>query len=49
MDENLNIDYHIKILLLKALERAPKRKDAAALLGISQRTLTRYIHIYNIV
>jgi hypothetical protein len=45
-DEILNIQYHVKILLAKALSRAPRRKDAAALLGISLRTLTRYINIY---
>lgn len=41
--EILNIEYHIRILLIRALNRCKHIKDAAGLLGISSRTLRRYM------
>ena len=41
--EILNFDYNVKQLTLKALNRCPGNREAAAkLLGISSRTLQRY-------
>jgi DNA-binding NtrC family response regulator len=48
-NEILNIEYHIVRLILKALNRYPKDKAAAAAaLGISKRTLHRRSRQYRI-
>ena len=49
MDEILNIDHHRRILILKALNKAPTYKQAAKLLGISERHIYRWIDQYGIV
>ena len=48
-NENLNLDFHVKRLTLKALNRYHLRKDAAEALGINERTLYRYRHQYDII
>lgn len=48
MNENLNIEYHKKRLLLKALNVCKKKEDACKALGISNRTLYRLIKLYKI-
>ena len=47
-EEILNIEYHTKILVIKALNRSGMSCEAAQLLGISERTLYRYKKQYNI-
>tara|TARA_R100000406_G_scaffold88960_1_gene74664 strand:+ start:316 stop:501 length:186 start_codon:yes stop_codon:yes gene_type:complete len=47
-DENLNIAYWQKKLVLTALRKYPTQWEAAAALEISERTLIRYKHQYNI-
>lgn len=48
-EEILNIDFHIKRLCLIALNRFNGNRDkAAVLLGVSPRTLTRYIRMYHL-
>lgn len=46
--ENLNIDYHVRILVLKALNKVPFKKYARELLGISEKTLFRLIRRFDI-
>lgn len=48
-DEILNIEYHVKIMVLKALNRTDNNNDACKLLGISVRTLFRYKISFNII
>lgn len=48
-EEILNIDYHVKQMCLKALNRTQKIVIAAQLLGVSARTLYRYMQEYGIV
>jgi DeoR/GlpR family transcriptional regulator of sugar metabolism len=48
MSEILNIEYHRKDLILKALNRKANYKEAAAALGVSKRTLQRDIVNFNI-
>lgn len=48
-EEILNIDYHRRRLLLKALNKAGNVEDAAKLLGISWRSVYRLKKEYNIV
>lgn len=48
-DETLNIQYHIKIMVLKALNRSRFQSEAAGLLGVSERTLHRYKKDFGIV
>lgn len=48
MTEPLNIDHHRRQLLQKALEKANNQKEAAMLLGVSERTVTRLKHRYGI-
>lgn len=40
--EILNIEHHVKILVLKALNRTANHSYAAKELGITERTLYRY-------
>lgn len=47
-EEVLNINHHVKILVMKALTRKPNHGEAAAALGISLRTLHRYKVQFNI-
>jgi transcriptional regulator with PAS, ATPase and Fis domain len=47
--ETLNIDYHNKRLMLKALNKHPTVEQAAKALGISERTLYRWMEEYKIV
>lgn len=48
-EENLNIEHNKKMLIIKALNQSHKVKGAASLLGISERTLFRYINDFSIV
>lgn len=48
MTENLNIEYHTKIYVTVALRKYQSPKEAAKHLGITSRTVHRYIHKYNI-
>jgi predicted DNA-binding transcriptional regulator YafY len=48
-EEILNIDYHNKRLMLKALNKHPTVEEAAKALGISERTLYRWMDEYNVV
>lgn len=41
-EEILNIEFHVKRMCLLALNRTLYHKDAADLLGITDRTLYRY-------
>lgn len=47
-DEILNIEYHVKRIVLKSLNKTHFVKEAARLLGISERTLHRYKRQFNI-
>lgn len=47
--ENLNIDYNCKRLILKALNKHPTIAEAAAALGMSERTLYRWMEEYKVV
>lgn len=47
--ENLNLDHHCKVLMLKALNKRPTVALAAKELGISERTLYRWMDEYKIV
>lgn len=47
-EEILNIEYHRKVLIIKALNRKSNYIQAAKALGVSKRTLQRHIVIYNI-
>lgn len=48
-EEILNIDFHVKRLCLRALKKCNGNRDrAAVILGISSRTLTRYIRMYHL-
>lgn len=47
--ETLNIDYHVKILLLKALNSSNTQVEAAEKLKVAIRTVYRYIDQYSIV
>lgn len=49
MNENLNILHNYKITAIKALNKTGKVKEAAELLGISERTLVRWKKDFNIV
>lgn len=46
--ENLNLEEHRKILVLKALNRNASFTAAAEALGVSRRTVARDIKVYNI-
>ena len=46
--EYLNLDYHIKRLLLIAITRYKTKPQQAKALGITERTLTNYFKRYNI-
>ncbi len=46
--EILNIDYHVRRLVLKALNTSSTVQHAANRLGVSGRTLYRYIDRYGI-
>jgi DNA-binding NtrC family response regulator len=48
MTEILNIDYHRRRLVLKALNTLPTKSRARKELGISERQLYRYIQEYGI-
>jgi transcriptional regulator with PAS, ATPase and Fis domain len=47
--ETLNLDYHNKRLMLLALNKHPTVAQAAKELGISERTLYRWMDEYKIV
>lgn len=49
MNENLNIFHHYKINTIKALNKSSNIKEAANLLGISDRTLQKWKKDFNIV
>jgi hypothetical protein len=44
----LNIEYHLKKLLLKALNRAETIAEAARLTGVTKKTIRKYQRMYNI-
>jgi len=44
----LNIDYHVKRLLLIAIVKFKTREEQAKALGISLRTLFNYLKKYNL-
>lgn len=46
--ENLNIEYHTKILVRKALRRYGSPKTASKYLEISDRTVHRYMKNFNL-
>jgi DeoR/GlpR family transcriptional regulator of sugar metabolism len=48
MEENLNLNDHRKILILKALNRERTFAAAAEALGISRSTVRRDVKVYNI-
>lgn len=48
MDEILNLEYHRQRLVLKALNKAGSAEKAAKLLGITSRTVKRYLRQYSI-
>lgn len=48
IDECLNLWRHTRELVVKALNRAGTKKQAAALLGISTRTMSRYLRYFAI-
>jgi transcriptional regulator with GAF, ATPase, and Fis domain len=47
-DECLNLWHHTRELVIKALNRSDTKKQAAALLGISTRTMSRYLRSFAI-
>jgi hypothetical protein len=47
-EETLSLDYHIRRLVLKALNKTFTKKDAAGLLGVSEKTLYLYGKRYGI-
>lgn len=47
-EEILNIEYHVKRMIVKALNNTQTHEDAALLLGITVRTLYRYKAQYNV-
>lgn len=49
MPENLNIQDNVCQLVVKALNKTKTQREAAWLLKISQRTLTRYKYQFGIV
>jgi len=48
MQEILNIDYHINILTIKALNKAKTQTEAAILLGIEKHTVKTWIERFDI-
>ena len=46
--ETLNIDFHRKDLIIKALNKSSNCDEAAAKLGISVRTLYKYKRTYKV-
>jgi hypothetical protein len=48
LGEDLNISRNIKKLVISSLNKSSSDKEAAQLLGISDRTLNRYKHVYKI-
>lgn len=48
MPDTLNIAYHTKILVLRALNREKTIREAAEVLGVSEKTLYNLMKEYNI-
>jgi len=48
MDEILNLEHHRRLMLEKALARAPDQRAAARMLGVSLRTLARMLDRYDL-
>jgi transposase len=48
MQEILNIDYHINILMIKALNKAKTNTEAAMLLGVEKHTIKTWIEKFDI-
>lgn len=48
-DEVLNLDFHILRRVIKALNAAKSKKEAAKCLGISIKTLNKYIVQFNLI
>lgn len=46
--ENLNIEYHTRILVKEALRRYGSAKIAAKYLQVTDRTVHRYMHKFNL-
>lgn len=49
MTETLNIDYNIKQLVIKALNKFRYEHEAAAALKVSTRSLYRYKHRFALI
>lgn len=47
-NEILNLDYHLKKLVVKALQKYWDERSTAAALGVSTRTLFRYKKLFGI-
>jgi len=47
-EENLNIEYHTKMLLKEALRRYGSAKIASRYLQVTDRTVHRYMHKFNL-
>lgn len=48
MTECLSIPYHQKAYLLKALNKGGNKKEAAKLMGISERTIGRWMDEFGV-
>lgn len=48
MAEILNIEYHTKVLVKEALRRYGSAKIASKYLEVSDRTVFRYMHKFNL-
>jgi hypothetical protein len=49
MEEILNLDYHYCQIAVKALNRFRNYEEAAAAMGVSSRTLVRWVDKFNII
>ena len=47
-DEILNIDYHVRRMVIKALNKTKYVFEAAEMLGVSSRSVYRYMEIFGI-
>lgn len=48
MTDTLNISFHTRRLLIKALNTIKSKKDAATALGISERHIYRLMDMYHV-
>ena len=47
-EENLNIDFHRKELLLKVLNKIKDRDEQAKKLGVTKRTINNFMKRFNV-